>query len=328
MSDDNAITPVGNGTVIFGKFTLTKTGLLAHGSPTFTEWEYCGNFLKQTDKAVQFWIGDWLNYGESKYGETYTQALEATDYENKTLRNGKWVASRVELSRRRDNLSFSHHEEVASLEPSEQDYWLDRAESESWTRNDLRHNLKLARFQKEIPTLPTSGYRVIYADPPWEYGFSQHSREEQETTLDSHYPSMTLEQICALPVADMAQENAVLFLWATSPLLPQAFEVIKAWGFAYKSSFVWDKVKHNVGYYNSVRHELLLIATKGSCLPDKKPEGEPVLIDSVQSIERREHSRKPEEFRAIIDNLYPSGTRIELFAREIHPGWETWGNEV
>ncbi len=326
--DENSIVSYGNGTVSLGKFTLTHTGLLASGEPTYTEWEDCGKFLKQADKAVQFWIGDWLNFGEKKYGETYTQALEATDYNYGTLRDSKWVSSRIELSRRRDNLEFSMHREVAPLDPDEQDFWLDRAEEFGWTRSDLRHALRVARFEEKAKSLPTEGYRVIYADPPWEYGFSQHSREEQETTLDSHYPSMSVDAICALPVADMAQEDAVLFLWATSPLLPQAFKVIAAWGFDYKASFVWDKVKHNVGYYNSVRHELLLIATKGTCLPDKKPEGEPMLIDSVQSIERTEHSKKPDEFRQIIDSLYPSGTRIEMFARRAAPGWDVWGNEV
>jgi len=181
--------------------------------------------------------------------------------------------------------------------------------------------------EKRAAPLPEGKYRVIYADPPWRYGVDQHSKKEQDTVLESHYPTMPLDEICALPICEMAADDCVLFLWATSPLLPQAFEVIKAWGFNYKASYVWDKVKHNVGYYNSVRHELLLIATRGSCLPDKKPEGEPVLIDSVQSIERTEHSRKPEEFRRIIEHMYPTGRKIELFSRINADGWEGWGNE-
>ena len=181
--------------------------------------------------------------------------------------------------------------------------------------------------EKRAAPLPEGKYRVIYADPPWRYGVDQHSKKEQDTVLESHYPTMPLDEICALPIRDMAADDCVLFLWATSPLLPQAFEVIKAWGFNYKASYVWDKIKHNVGYYNSVRHELLLIATRGSCLPDKKPEGEPILIDSVQSIERTEHSRKPEEFRRIIEHMYPTGRKRELFSRIKADGWEGWGNE-
>jgi len=98
--------------------------------------------------------------------------------------------------------------------------------------------------------------------------------------------------------------------------------VITAWGFDYKASFVWDKIKHNMGHYNSVRHEFLLVCTRGSCMPDN-----PQLFDSVQSIERTEHSVKPEEFRTIIDTIYPNGRRIELFARRPAEGWEVWGNE-
>jgi len=133
---------------------------------------------------------------------------------------------------------------------------------------------------------------------------------------------MTIVQLCALPIRELADDNAVLFLWATSPMLPEALTVATAWGFQYKASFIWDKIKHNMGHYNSVRHELLLICTRGSCLPDSKE-----LIDSVQTIERTEHSVKPEEFRHIIDRLYPVGKRIELFSRRKVDGWQAWGNE-
>ncbi len=163
-------------------------------------------------------------------------------------------------------------------------------------------------------------YDVILADPPWKYG--DQLTEAYGPTM-FHYPAMTVRQLCDLDVRGLAHENAVLSLWVTSPLLEDAFPIIKAWGFEYKSSFVWDKIRHNMGHYNSVRHELLLICTRGSCLPDV-----PELIDSVQSIERTTHSAKPEEFRAIIDKLYPNGRRIELFARAEAEGWERWGNQA
>lgn len=160
-------------------------------------------------------------------------------------------------------------------------------------------------------------YRVIYADPPWSYNDKQNI--EVLGGAEKHYTTMPLNNICALPVP--AADNAVLFIWVTSPLLEDVFKVISAWGFKYKSSFVWDKVAHNMGHYNSVRHELLLIATKGSCTPDV-----PKLFDSVVSIERTEHSRKPKEFRDMIDTLYPIGNRLEMFAREAPEGWDVWGN--
>lgn len=160
-------------------------------------------------------------------------------------------------------------------------------------------------------------YRVIYADPPWSYNDKQNI--EVLGGAEKHYPTMPLQDICDLPIP--AADDAVLFMWVTSPLLEDSFKVIKAWGFKYKSSFVWDKVAHNMGHYNSVRHEFLLIATRGSCTPDV-----PKLFDSVVSIERTEHSRKPNEFRDMIDTLYPIGDRLEMFAREAPEGWDVWGN--
>lgn len=160
-------------------------------------------------------------------------------------------------------------------------------------------------------------YRVIYADPPWRYN------DKQDTLYfggaEKHYTTMPLEDICDLPVP--ADKNAVLFLWTTSPMLEDAFKVINAWGFKYKSSFIWDKVLTGMGNYNSVRHEFLLICTRGSCVPDV-----PKRLDSVVSIERTEHSRKPKEFRDMIDLLYPVGERLEMFAREAPDGWDVWGN--
>jgi len=168
---------------------------------------------------------------------------------------------------------------------------------------------------------PKGKYRVIYADPPWDYGSSPTAKNT--ATPDLKYPVMSLEDICKMPVKEIADENAVLFLWATSYHLFQSKEVLDAWGFIYKSIFVWDKVKHNMGCYNSVRSEFLLIATKGSCTPDNLE-----LIDSVQSIERTRHSEKPEEFRHIIETLYKYGNKVELFARKQTEGWNVYGNEV
>lgn len=179
--------------------------------------------------------------------------------------------------------------------------------------------------QLEQSELPTGKYRIFYADPPWQYNDSGVINESDSYGhAERHYPTMTIEQLCLLPVKDMAEDNSVLFLWVTSPLLEDSFKIIKAWGFEYKTSFVWDKVGHNYGHYNSVRHEFLLICTRGSCTPDNAK-----LYDSVQSIEKSDkHSEKPEEFRTIIESLYTHGQKIELFARSEHDGWESWGNEV
>jgi len=173
------------------------------------------------------------------------------------------------------------------------------------------------------PELPTDKYRIIYADPPWKYETFGVSVSEFYGGSERHYPVMTIEELEELPIKNMVEDDAVLFLWVTSPKLNQVWGIIKAWGFEYKTSFVWDKVKHNFGYYNSVRHELLLVCGRGSSTPDVAK-----LYDSVQSIDRSDnHSEKPEEFRRIIDELYPRGRRIELFARRKSDGWDIWGNE-
>jgi N6-adenosine-specific RNA methylase IME4 len=166
-------------------------------------------------------------------------------------------------------------------------------------------------------------FRVIYADPAWSYNDKQNTSELGGAA--KHYDTMSISDICALPVKDIAEDNAVLFLWVTSPLLEDSFKVIKEWGFKYKTSFVWDKVKHNMGHYNSVRHELLLVATKGSCTPDNK-----VLHNSVQRVERNDnHSEKPIEFLDIIDEIYTHGFKLEMFCRNIKKdNWFGWGNEL
>ena len=165
-------------------------------------------------------------------------------------------------------------------------------------------------------------FRIIYADPCWSYNDKQNT--DKLGGAEKHYDTMSIRELSELPVKEITEDDAVLFLWVTSPLLEESFEVIKAWGFKYKTSFIWDKVKHNMGHYNSVRHEFLLIATKGSCTPDNKK-----LYDSVQSIERTEHSAKPKEFMDIIDDLYVYGDRLEMFAREgDRENWLYWGNEI
>jgi len=164
-------------------------------------------------------------------------------------------------------------------------------------------------------------YTVIYADPAWSYNDKQDCIYRGGAV--KHYTTMSIKQICELPIKEMTEKDSVLFLWVTSPLLESSFEVIKAWGFKYKSSFIWDKIKHNMGHYNSVRHEILLIATKGRCTPQVRK-----LFDSVVSVERTVHSQKPNDFRTIIDTIYPNGNRVELFARKNYEGWDAWGNEV
>jgi N6-adenosine-specific RNA methylase IME4 len=170
--------------------------------------------------------------------------------------------------------------------------------------------------------LPETRYGVVYADPPW--SFEPFSAETgMDRAADNHYPTMTLAEIAALKVP--VAEDAVLFLWATAPMLPEALAVMSAWDFAYKSHFVWTKDKAGTGYWNRNKHELLLIGTRGQ-VPAPAP-GEQ--YESVIPAPRGEHSAKPFAFREIIDDLFPTLPKIELFARgEASAGWVVWGNEA
>lgn len=183
--------------------------------------------------------------------------------------------------------------------------------------------------------LPEDKYNVFYVDPPWKYGDKLIGGYG---AAEHHYRSMTINEIieytdpAGKQIKELPAENAVLFLWVTSPILSECFSVIEGWGFKYTTSFVWDKVKHNWGHYNSVRHEFLLICVKGTFLPQSKE-----LHDSVISIERsEEHSEKPEYFRELIERMYPYGKWIELFARcdekkkkvLEEKGWTLWGAQI
>lgn len=163
-------------------------------------------------------------------------------------------------------------------------------------------------------------FGVIYADPPWRYDFSVDNAD----TIENHYPTMTLDAICALPVAEIAAPDAVLFLWATSPKLAEAMAVMSAWGFEYRTNMVWDKEHIGMGYYARQQHELLLIGIKGkpgTPLQENRP-------GSVVRIKKTAHSKKPVEFAEIIKCMYPHLPRVELFCRSPKDGWAVWGNEV
>jgi len=165
-------------------------------------------------------------------------------------------------------------------------------------------------------------FRIIYADPPWEYNDKQDI--PNLGGAKKHYKTMNIKELCSLPIKDITEKDSILFLWITSPNLDLFVLLMESWGYKYKTSFVWDKIKHNMGHYNSVRHEFLLIGGKGKSTPDEKK-----LFDSVVSIERTEkHSEKPEWFAEMIDTLYTHGNRIELFSRNPkRNGWNFWGDE-
>ncbi|HXH11181.1 MAG TPA: MT-A70 family methyltransferase [Alphaproteobacteria bacterium] len=190
----------------------------------------------------------------------------------------------------------------------------DRVQANEISLGEAMRLLKKAEVAERAGQLPEGKFRVVYADPPWKYSSGSAAMDGYGPAA-RHYPPMSIAELCALDLKNRVADDAVLFLWVTSPMLEESFQVIRAWGFTYKASFVWDKVRHNYGHYNSVRHEFLLVCTRGSCTPDNSQ-----LHDSVVTLERSdEHSAKPEYFRKLIDTLYPHGPRLELFATSREP---------
>ena len=300
----------------------TKTALVLPENISFDEWQAVGDKIMQCTHSCMWWLGDWWAFGEHKYGERVSQAQES-DYSFQTLMNAASVARSIETSRRREVLSFSHHKEVAALEPDAQDEFLSAAEEKDMSTRELRkivRSYKTTLNTKAPPPLPANKYSVILADPPWQY---EHMISESRE-IENQYPTLTLEEICELPVEGLAADDAMLFLWTTTPHLTQAIEVIPAWGFDYRSSMVWVKPSIGPGYYVRQRHEFLLIARKGE---PKLPAG-PDKPDSIIEAPRREHSQKPEIVHELIERAYPDGKYIELYCREKRIGWAAWGDEV
>jgi N6-adenosine-specific RNA methylase IME4 len=165
-------------------------------------------------------------------------------------------------------------------------------------------------------------YAVILADPAWSFRVYNEITGQDRGAVN-HYPTMTLDEIKALPIP--AAKDAVLFLWATVPMLPHALETMVAWGFTYKSSFTWVKDKRGLGFWSRNRHELLLVGTRGS-IPCPAP-GEQ--FDSVIEAPRGRHSEKPVIVREMIAQMFPNLPKLEMFARgQRVDGWDFWGNEV
>ncbi len=170
-------------------------------------------------------------------------------------------------------------------------------------------------------------YGAIMADPPWT--FSTYSEKGKDRSAEQHYAVMDYRAIAELPVKDLAADNCCLFLWVTDPMLPKGFDLIKAWGFTFKTvAFYWVKTNKNndgfftgQGYWTRANPEQCLLATRG------KPKRIEKNVARLMIEKRREHSRKPDETRKRVMRLVP-GPYIELFARETADGWDSWGNEV
>jgi N6-adenosine-specific RNA methylase IME4 len=186
----------------------------------------------------------------------------------------------------------------------------------------IRKLNEIAKCNAPIPT--GRRFPIILADPPISF-MTYNEVTGAQRSAQSHYPTLAVEQICALRVGELATDSAALFLWVPAPHLRHAFQIINAWGFSYRTNLVWVKDKIGLGYYARSQHEHLLICTRGK-MPVPAPAQRP---QSVITAPRREHSRKPDEAYALIERMYPELPKIELFARgQGRPGWAVWGNQA
>lgn len=313
--------------IVIGCYTLTATDLTVKGRPSFEEHEGVGDFIKRAHRASGWWLAGWMRHAESRedWKERLSQAVDSTGLSEKTLKNVRAIGA-IEPSRRRDDIDFSMHAEVAGLEPDEQSHWLAQAAENGWDRRELRLNIRASKRRRVLDgqAVLEGMFRVIYADNPWIYG----DRPPSGSGAQQHYDGMSIEAQCKLPVAAHALPNSILFMWVTAPLLlanPGPREVGEAWGFEYKQQWIWDKVERNFGHYSNGNHEILTIWTRGSCLPDVPTD----MPDSIQTYRKSNiHSAKPEAFRQLIQKHWTQGPYLELFARERADGWSCYGNDA
>jgi len=314
--------------------TLTDTGYQLREEVSHEDWLRVGVTLKRTGKGAMWWVGDWLRFGERQWGERYKEAMDATGHAYQTLANAAWVAREfADFSLRKEKLSWSHHHLLASTPEPERTRLAEQAEAEGWSCARLRQETNRSANAPELRVVETNpGYTVadlyaltrlgqsfgtVYADPPWPYG-----NQATRAATANHYGVMSMEDIYTLPIPDLVEDNAHLHLWTTTSFLAEGLRVIEAWGFTYKSHFIWAKPEMGLGNYWRVSHEILLLGVRG-----KAPFKDHGLKSWFTCSRGDTHSTKPDEVRKMIERASP-GPYLELFGRRTAENWTVWGNQI
>jgi N6-adenosine-specific RNA methylase IME4 len=303
------------------------------------EWANYGILLARIEREVPFSIGDWWNRGE-RWGDrvAIVTAPGWTGPSYKTCRNYGSVAARFDVSRRRDNVTFSIYDAIAHLDREAQESKLAQISEtleqtgKALSSRDVRQLVKRERRterEQELSVVTEQAgaklghklYGVILADPPWD--FRPYSAVTgMDRAAQNHYGCMPTEDICLL--RPPAARDCVLFLWRTGAMQDDAAAVMKAWGFQTKSEIIWGKNKTGLGYWVRNKHEVLMIGTRGQPVapaPGTQP-------DSLIMANVTRHSEKPPVFHELIESMYPTTAKIEMFARKFRDGWDAFGNEV
>lgn len=301
----------------------------------FNGWARIGRTLGKVERSVYWLIGDWWAAGTAWDRKRVHLVRDDPTWDGpsyKVCQDCAWVTKSFKPSRRHEGLTFQHHREVAALQPVEADRLLDIAHSQALSTRQLRVAVHRARARgatrfddtctvHDLQQLANSGRRfsTIYADPPWPY-----NNQTTGLATGNHYDTMTIDELCALPVGDLTNPDSYLHLWVTSGFLVGPPErIFAAWGFEYSgSSLVWVKRQMGVGNYWRLSHEFLLTAIRG-----KPPRFRDNSLRSWLEVDRTSPSTKPDEVRALIERATP-GPYLELFARSEVTNWTTWGNEI
>lgn len=313
------------------------TSLIIDENATFEQWAELGQWLQSVERSVMWWIGDWWAFGEHKYGARKA-IVESPDWNGpsfQTCADAATVSRRFETSERSEVLPWSHYRQAASLPKEKAREILAEAEREGWTVRETRAQANRIKNEIRLPAAASprvEGRKVfdfdalvrngekfgcIYADPPWQY-----DNQGTRAATGNHYGGMTIEELCALPVRDIVADDAHLHLWTTNGFLFECPKIFEAWGFEFRSSFVWVKPQMGIGNYWRNSHEFLLTAIRGDAkrFNDKS-------LKSWLECDRGVHSAKPEQVRHFIERASP-GPYLEMFARSGAPNWTVWGNQI
>lgn len=325
-----------------GPYRTTYTGIQVVRQSTPQEWENYGEILRRVDEAKQWAIGDWLVDGKTHYGDgLYDRASSILGIDKNQLMNFKSISDRFRISQRCEICSWGQHRELSSLKKittnesgkmswsDEHDIdkaqeFLSQAAKENLSVRDLRQAVQQYIVDQEnkfrLANEPKK-YHVIYADPPWPV--ESIVMDKWQSPIEDKYPTMTIEEISALPVRNISAEVCSLFLWTTHAFLHDALHIIDRWGFKYFCIITWDKGGGWTQNGFHKRTELLLYSYKGKMNVDQFGESIPTIIYE----DKKEHSRKPDSIRKLIEDKIV-GNKIEMFARAKFDGWDAWGNEV
>jgi N6-adenosine-specific RNA methylase IME4 len=331
---------------------VDQIGWLNHwplgGRVTATSWEMpdgmtrdeaiiVGQMLGKIGRSVGWWIGDWYVQSEARFGGM-KELCEEAGLNYGSCRTWAIPCRRFTVSRRIDTVPFAHHQIVAPLPQENQDAllaWCAEDPEEPRSAQELKTRIQQQRraereedladrIEQESVAIGHQTYGLLYADPPWR--LEPYSRETGLTrSADNHYCTMSLEALLDLEVMRVAPaDDCVLFLWRTAPMLEDAMAFMGHYGFKYRSECIWKKDRVGTGYWFRNQHEVLMVGARG-VIPAPAPGTQfPSIIEAPVG----KHSEKPAVFAEMIETMFPTVAKLEMFARAPRAGWDSWGAEA